>query len=109
MMNLSTAIIVFVVLVACGSALSSSSTINRATTTQILARPQTDARLIYLHSTTINTLKEKDLRAMDEETFDITRHFQYLVHVDTVNSTYTQRITAQIEEWSGKMMYLYLF
>ena len=108
MMNLSTAIIVFVVLVACGSALS-SSTINRATTTQILARPQTDTRLIYLHSTTINTLKEKDLRTMDEETFDTTHHFQYLVHVDTVNSTYTQRITAQIEEWSGKMMYLYLF
>jgi hypothetical protein len=102
-MNLAT-IALFVMLVAC-STLSTASLMERVGKSLVLPRPQADARKIYLHSGTINTLKDKDLRSMDEISDD-THHFQYLVHVNAVNPDYTQRITAQIEEWSGKMVYL---
>lgn len=46
-------------------------------------------------------MQEKDIRNM----FDLDSHYQYLVHVEAVNEGYTQRITEQVEEWSGKVMY----
>jgi hypothetical protein len=92
---------VLMLLVTCSYATS----MERAIKSLVLPRSQADARMIYLHSSTINTLKSKDLRTMDESD-DNAQHFQYLIHVDYVNSDYTQRITAQIEEWGGQVVYL---
>lgn len=105
MMNLCIAAWLIGLLVTCSGLPTSSSLSERGIKAPPLSRPQADGRMIYLHSETINTLKDKDLRFI-EETPDSAQHFQYLVHVDEVNAEYTQHITAQIEEWSGKIVYL---